>query len=1123
MFVENVGQFAEGARFQARDGQGALWLADDAIWLTLLEPAANAQASRRPDAANPMGRAAMPDALGGVNIRLTFADAELAPALEAFAPSSTTVSYFLGDNPQEWRPDAPVWGGVRYRELYPGLDLEVSGEATQPAMRLVCRVGDCRSALESVQLQVEGADEVALEGGWLRFSTTAGDFRLPLLRVADVAGKAIDSDGLSATISGNTITTPLVPAASALMPLPASPFGGELVYSTYLGGNETDIITGMAVDAAGNATVMGSTYSLDFPTTPGAFSQNHNGGFWDAFVSRLSPDGSSLIYSTYLGGDWFDDGGDVAVDAAGNATVTGNTSSTNFPTTPGAYDTSLNSLDGSSDAFVVRLNSDGSDLIYGTYLGGSSFDYAFDGLALGGDGSAYVANFTESADFPTTPGAYDTSHNGLSDTYVARLSADGGALIYSTFLGGSDGEQASSADVAADGSVTIGGATLSSDFPTTPGAFDTSYNGNGVADAFVARLSADGSSLDYGTFLGGSGGDWGDSLSVDEAGNMTIVGDTQSTDFPTTPGAFDTSFNGTYDAFAARLNAEGSDLLFSTFLGGEGDDYGLDIVVDTAGNTSVAGHTYSADFPISPNAFDATHNGSGDAFITRLSADGSNIQHSTLIGGTDYDGANDLAVHSDQLATISGSTFSADFPTTVGAFDTTYNSPGWADGFVTRITVETAIDFTISATPPAAEVCAGSDALWEVTIGSFGGYDQPVSLEAEGIPDPPGVAGFDPNNQPAPYNSILTVGTSGAAAGSYAIGVTGIGPTATHSVTVGLDVVPGVPAVTMLLAPTDGAAVQPLQPTLEWEPVAGADQFDVEVATDATFTNVVESATVGEASYMVQTPLQMGASYFWRVRADNVCGDGPWSNAWSFITVSASCPANTTTISVYLEEFEAGAPGWTHYALTPPDTWAFDNTRPGSGSGGFAYQADDLSSPADQALESPNVLLPDAFTQLTMQFYNEQDFEDLAGSGGCWDGGILEISTDGGGSWYQLDAELLTDPYNGVGENGPPEGMRMWCGETGGFQPWLNSIVDVAAFGGETVRFRWRMLSDASVGAPGWWIDDMEIVACTDEVTNVTLAGFDAATSPALWPAALLVSAIGVLLFAVTQRARRKV
>jgi len=432
-------------------------------------------------------------------------------------------------------------------------------------------------------------------------------------------------------------------------------------------------------------------------------------------------------------------------------------------------------------------------------------------------------------------------------------------------------------------------------------------------------------------------------------------------------------------------------------------------------------------------------------------------------------------------------------------------------------------DFAVWGQPDRQAVCEPDNADFNVTLFEIGDLNQNVTLSAMGVP-PGYTAGFSANPVMPPDTVVMSINNTGASVeGSYDIEIEGAAAVGTRSDTVTLDVTTDVPGSITLVSPPDGAATQPIQPMLQWDAVFAGTQYDVEVATDAGFTNIVDSATVGGTSYQVQVALELGPTYYWRVRGYNSCGQGAWSDVWSFTTLSASCPANTTTVSVYLEEFEAGAPGWTHYALTAPDTWAFDNTRPSPGSGGLAYQADDVDGPSDQALESPDVLLPTDYTQLTMQFYNEQDFEDPAGSGGCWDGGILEISTDGGGSWTQLDSELLTDPYDGVGNNGPPTGFRMWCGTTNGFQPWLNSIVDIGAFGGENVRFRWRLLTDAAAGAPGWWIDDMEVVACTDEVTDVSLTGIEAAPATNLWPLALLAGIISLLMLVIYRRVRSEI
>ncbi len=330
-----------------------------------------------------------------------------------------------------------------------------------------------------------------------------------------------------------------------------NPTGSALAYATFLGGADNDWGYSIAVDAAGSAYVTGEADSSDFPTTPGAFDTSYNGDD-DGFVVKLNPTGSALAYGTFLGGSDIDRGYGIAVDAAGSACVIGGTASSDFPTTPGAFDTSYNSGPYDHDAFVVKLNPTGSALAYATFLGGSSFDLGWD-IAVDAAGSAYVTGGTDSSDFPTTPGAFDTSYNN-GDAFVVKLNPTGSALAYATFLGGS-GEEWGHGGIAVDaaGSAYVTGITQSTDFPTTPGAIDASYNGGG-GDAFVAKLNPTGSALTYATFLGGSGEDWGSSIAVDAAGSTYVIGVTRSSDFPTTPGAFDTSYNdGYYDAFVVKL------------------------------------------------------------------------------------------------------------------------------------------------------------------------------------------------------------------------------------------------------------------------------------------------------------------------------------------------------------------------------------------------------------------------------------------------------------------------------------------------------------------------------------------------------------------------------------------
>ena len=374
-----------------------------------------------------------------------------------------------------------------------------------------------------------------------------------------------------------------------------------LLYSTYLGGSGDDFGFSIAVDPAGNTYVTGRTNSANFPTTTGALDTTSNGAD-DAFVTKLDPTGASLVYSTYLGGSSTDVGYRIAVDPAGNAYVAGYTNSANFPTTPVAFDTTFNG--GPLDAFVTKLNPSGASLVYSTYLGGGNEDVG-QAIAVDPAGNVYVGGWTDSANFPTTVGAFDTTYSGNPggiisnyDGFVTKLNSIGASPVYSTYLGAGNPDWVYAIAVDTAGNAHVAGYTGSANFPTTPGAFNTSFNG-GDYDAFVTKLNATGAApLLYSTYLGGSSTDLILGIAVDSAGNAYAAGRTNSANFPTTTGVFDTSHNGGLDVFVTKLPPTGASLVYSTYLGGGGDDYGAAITVDPAGTSAcVTGSTNSAKFP----------------------------------------------------------------------------------------------------------------------------------------------------------------------------------------------------------------------------------------------------------------------------------------------------------------------------------------------------------------------------------------------------------------------------------------------------------------------------------------------------------------------------------------------
>ncbi|WP_051314880.1 SBBP repeat-containing protein [Alteribacter aurantiacus] len=387
-----------------------------------------------------------------------------------------------------------------------------------------------------------------------------------------------------------------------------------------------------------------------------------------------------LVYSTYVGGTLGDFANGNAVDDYGNTYVTGFTESSDYPTTPGAFDVVYN---GEFDCFVTKLDASGSALVYSTFLGGTGFDEGRD-LTVDVYGNAHVVGFTDSQDFPTTPDAFETTLSDSSfDVFTVKLDASGSTLVYSTYVGGIGDDFGIGIGNAVDayGYAYITGFTNSVDFPTTPGAFDQSLNGD--FDGFVTKLDASGRTLVYSTYLGGTAEDFCKDIEIDKYGNAYVTGVTESADYPTTPGAFDQVYNGEFDLLVTKLDASGKTLVYSTFIGGSGFDEGRSITLDAYENAYVTGRTFSADYPTTPGAFDPVFTNSFDVLVTKLSATGESLVYSTYLGGTNEEDSFAIATDIYDQAYVTGFTASSDFPTTTDAFDTVFN--GVQDVFLTKM------------------------------------------------------------------------------------------------------------------------------------------------------------------------------------------------------------------------------------------------------------------------------------------------------------------------------------------------------------------------------------------------------------------------------------------------------
>ncbi len=472
---------------------------------------------------------------------------------ESLDPLLTVSNYFVGKNPSKWQTGVPNYARVAYHGVYPGVDVVYYGQDGRLEYDFVVAPG---ADATSIVISFDGIDTMSLD--------TNGDL---VLRSSGTEVRAHQPSVYQQNGSSKDVVTcnyHLLPGNRVAFNVGTYDHSKELVidpvlsYSTYVGGSGWDEGVGFALDSAGNTYVAGWTTSGNFPITSAANQQTLAGGpiFGDVFVFKMNPTGTALVYSTYLGGSGDDLGWGVALDSAGNAYITGYTSSADFPITAGAFQTRLTN---SRSAFVAKLNSTGSSLIYSTYLGGNTEERGY-AIAVDSAGSAYVAGFTKSTNFPVTAGAFQVTNPGGASAFATKMNATGTGLVYSTYVGGSGDDWANAMAIDSSGAAYLAGYTQSTNYPTTTGAFQRTY-GTGLGHGFVTKVNATGTGLVYSTFLGSSAEDFARAIALDASGNAYVGGRAGASNFPVTAGAYQTTFRGVNDAFVTKLNNTGSGLL----------------------------------------------------------------------------------------------------------------------------------------------------------------------------------------------------------------------------------------------------------------------------------------------------------------------------------------------------------------------------------------------------------------------------------------------------------------------------------------------------------------------------------------------------------------------------------
>ncbi len=637
--------------------KGLMQFSDRQISFEVIKAGSEKQEQMDPDA--------MMHAPEGVfeNISLDFVNAN--PCIPVgIEPLASRSNYFIGNNSDKWKKDLQNYNALQYVGLYHRIDLKyyvVNGDVKYDYTIFP------GGSVADIEVKYSGIQSLVVDkNGTLCISTKLTELKDYLPKSYQVIdGKEIPVK-VRYRLKGKFSVGFVAEEYNKNYPLIIDP---ALIYSTFVGGSGDDFeyTGGISLDATGNIYVTGRTMSANFPVTAGAL-QNIYKGNMDAFVFKLNPSGTALIFSTFIGGSGLDAGYTTKIDPVTNDIyVAGTTGSANFPTTAGAFQTTYSG--GIYDPFLFKLNASGNSFIYSTLMGNAQDDYGA-GLDIDDLGNAYLVG-QSSGVYPTTAGAYQATYGGGPwDVFITKFNTTGTGVIFSTMLGGSGEDHSHSIKVDSNYDVYIEGMAKAG-FPTTAGCYDPTFNG-GQWDMYVTKMNSTGTALIFSTYVGGPGADWTwNGMEIDNGGNTYCTGYVQN-GFPTTPGAYQTSYGGgNFDVIVFKLNAAGNSLIYSTYLGGPGNDQGWGICLNPANDVFVTG-LCSFGYPYTPCAWDTTFNGLQDAFISYLDATGSSLLYSSYIGGADYDQGYNI-IDNGNFVYVAGATSSFDFPLSLGAYDTVYN------------------------------------------------------------------------------------------------------------------------------------------------------------------------------------------------------------------------------------------------------------------------------------------------------------------------------------------------------------------------------------------------------------------------------------------------------------------
>lgn len=672
-FIPNHGQFNEQIKFRSETPGATVWFTQNEVYYQLSKITTT---TPEPNILNELGITPniSEDKIEFLLIKSSFINSNLDPEISSSLLTTHKNNYFIGSDPTRWKTDIPSYRQITYHEIYNGIDLKFYGSPNRMEYDFVIAPG---SDPAQIKIHYDGINNLTLlPNGDLQIET---DFGI-LTENKPISFQEIDNiripvEGSFEIFEDNSFGFKFESGYDPNLPLIIDPI---LNYSTYFGGTSNDFARDVAIDDNGSVYITGYTSSSDFPIDS-AFDSNYNGGGtsgYDIVIFKMSATGDTLFYSTYFGGSEDDEIAiSIDVDQSGKAIITGQTYSNDIP----LQIPSQSFLSGNSDAFVVVLSENGNNLLYSTYYGGTSDD---NGSAVIFDTGniAYLTGTTSSSNLPLNGTPLSSSLSGSGDIFLAKFDLSSGALLDATYLGGLETESALSLKIGSTGDIYVAGYTLSDDFPLLNPIFNTFSGGISAGDAFILIIDNTLSSLNFSTYLGGSAEEVALALSLDNNDRMYITGFTSSENFPLY-NAYDQTFNDVVDAYVTCIESNGDSLVYSTYLGGFGTDFGSDLTCDELGYVFLTGNTQSTNFPTT-NAIDNNFSGSNDIFITAINPAGDSILYSTYYGGAQFESVYGIVIDTGNNVTITGYTNSDNFPLQ-NAYDATYN--GGNDIFIVRI------------------------------------------------------------------------------------------------------------------------------------------------------------------------------------------------------------------------------------------------------------------------------------------------------------------------------------------------------------------------------------------------------------------------------------------------------